>query len=711
MRNFTTPLGEGNVDIYAPNKVTFDPQEFRAAFPSGQVYGLDVESTAMGDLGQFDPDFRIKLIQFATRDHAWVLDISDPRQRDAAVGLLSDVTVRFCSHTNMDVLAVYTQLNVDITRRNIDTRILAVMAAPTDALGGKGLKVSATKYGMPQLEEAETVMHARFKEIWCAHVDDTRKQASASMEACFGRLWASHCRPLFTGKDEEKRAAKAAKDVHMKLKKLYNKHGTEGYQDHVNKMWEDLGKILNKFEDLRESELRKLVEEYLVEQADAFAKTNGLTKTFDGKAAKFCWNVISVDDETYLMYAGLDAIACRRLLDVLIPLTKAPALLIGREMWLAGAANRIQIRGARVDQPLLNELHRESQEATDRANAVVQELTGHGVRQTAKLVEWFGERGADWTDHPKTKGGAPSLAKESLALLGSYPLDEDAKAALPAMLDAQKCADALMKTQGVLNALCPDGRVRSTLNTVGTVTSRMSSSGPNMQNFSTKDPRVRGMFIPEPGCVLIACDFAQIELRVAAALSGEQSMIDVIKAGGDLHQLTADLIGSDRNTGKTTNFQVLYGGGARAVSQQAGIPWEVARKLVYRFWESYPNLAEFNRRAQENTEIVRTISHRRIPVGTTKSGELRLYANLNYLIQPAARELIVGAWQRFDQEGYGDMIWGLIHDEMVLQVPKEKAQEVMDVVERCMTANFHDVPIKAEAKVLMDANGVSRWGK
>src|SRR2546429_9399446 len=105
MPTFTTTLGGAPARVIATSPDEFDPVVFRAAFPGGRLYGLDVEGTYMGDLGQFAPDFALRLVQFATPEYAWVLNLDDPRQRAAAVDLLGDHTVRFCSHTNMDVLS------------------------------------------------------------------------------------------------------------------------------------------------------------------------------------------------------------------------------------------------------------------------------------------------------------------------------------------------------------------------------------------------------------------------------------------------------------------------------------------------------------------------------------------------------------------------------------------------------------------------------
>lgn len=643
MRSFTTELGGLDAVIHAPEPGTFNLNDFREDFPSGQTYGLDVEGVYMTDLRQFDPNFNIRLIQFATHGYAWVLDLSDPDQRAGAIDLLSDPTVWFCSHTNMDVLSVYVVLGVDITARNWDTHMLATMAAPDDMDGGKDLKTLATSHGMPELEAAEQVMHAKFRALWNAHVVE-RKAANEPKDPNTGRT-----RPVCN------------------------------------------------------SGMRNDVQAY-------------------------AWSAISKDDESYLTYAGLDAIAARRLLDMLIVESGTPPELLRTEQWAAGAANRLQIRGALVDRDLLDELHAEAVAATEAANAIVTEITGLNVTQTKKLMAWFGENGVDWegwqehggemTKPSKTSPtGNPSIAKKNILVLLTYDLSEDAKRVVEAMIEAQKHADARMKTQGVLDGLCPDGKVRSTLLTVGTVTGRMASKAPNMQNFSKKDQRVRGMFLPDPGHVLISCDFSQVELRVAAALAGETDMIEAIKRGDDLHQLTADKLGIDRQLAKTVNFLILYGGGPKKFAASSGLTYAQGIEIIETFWEQYPAIAAYDREMKTMKSGVRTISYRYVPMGYYEDQARgirspKLYKNLNSQIQSSARDLIVDAWWRFENEfGMGDLVWGLIHDEVVVQAPLDRIEEVLAAIEKCMTMEFLGVPIQAEAAVLRDENGVSRWMK
>jgi DNA polymerase I-like protein with 3'-5' exonuclease and polymerase domains len=610
MRTFTVPLGQGEAVIHAPRPGEFDPAVFRACFPGGALYGLDVESTALTDLGPWDPDYRLRLVQVATTGYAWVLRMDDDEQRAAVVELLSDETVSFCSHTDIDPMGALTFLGVDITQRFVDTKTLASMAAPDDKLGGKDLKTLATSWGMPQVEAGEKVLHERFREIW-------------------------------TGRKNAKKA-----DVEA-----------------------------------------------------------------------FGWANIPIDDPAYLVYAGLDTVAARRLADLLVPATQAPATLLRTESWLTGQAARIRARGMRVDREMLQELTDEAARETGEAEAVIKELTGGTPARSPRIQGYLAEHGVDWNAWPgaMTEGGAPSLAKENVRLLLDYPLDADGRTAAEQLIRFKGHQDMLNKTKGVWEHLTPDGRVHPVLNTIGAVTGRMSSAGPNFQNFSKKDPRMRGCLIPDDGNILLTADFDQIELRVVAALAGEQKMIEVILAGGDLHQLTVDELAAmdieiTRDVGKMTGFLVVYGGGGKALSQQANIPLEAAQQIVSGYRERYPAIADLTRELAQFRDSIRTVSRRRIPVKRWASGDLASYANINYEVQSSSRDLLVDAWFYFAAElGYADAVWYPVHDELVLEVPEERVEEMTAAIETAMRFDFLGVPISASAVPLIDEHGVSRW--
>jgi DNA polymerase I len=435
---------------------------------------------------------------------------------------------------------------------------------------------------------------------------------------------------------------------------------------------------------------------------------------------------ISLDDPIYLGYGGLDAIAVRRLAPKLIKATRAPLHLLRAERWLSEQATKIRVRGHRIDVAMLDKVQEETATEVAEASAIIAEHTG-GLKptQTEKIIAWFGEHGADWDahDHPRSDpssrfpNGQPTLAKENIFRLRNYPMDEAGREVTEAYARHAAVLDRLRKTTAIRAGMVKDDqglfRIHPTLLSIGTVTGRMAATNPNMQNFSKKDPVMRGLFLPEPGCVLLSCDFAQIELRVLAALAGEGSMIGVIKGGGDLHQLTADLLNITRQEAKTVNFLIVYGGGGGKLAAQLKYARseEECRQIIATYWDQYPAISDLKAELTSLQHEVRLISGRLVPVGRTKDGGSRAYANLNYLIQGSARELLTGAIDRFSKidPAYAAMLWMMVHDEVILNVPEPMVEQVKIDISAAMTFDFFGVPVEAEADELYDEVGTSRW--
>lgn len=439
-------------------------------------------------------------------------------------------------------------------------------------------------------------------------------------------------------------------------------------------------------------------------------KTTGMPTAAWGPAGKaWAWGSIPADDPLYAQYAGLDAIVARRLVDILIPETGCPEGLIRSEMWLAAQAAKLQIRGMAVDRGLAEEWHAAAAEATAVAGSMVENLTGLGYAQNVRMVEWITER-MPWGDLPVTDKGSPSLADDAWDLIAARadcPPDVEALTGLMKAVQGQ--ANMMTKMEGVLKGLDLHGVIHPSLNTLEAVTARMSSSGPNMQNFSGD---TRGVFWARPRHVLVTCDFDQVELRVTAGLAQEEVMIQAILEGKDLHQVSADLIGTTRKIGKMANFLIVFGGGGRALASQAKIDLDLAQRTVADWWAAYPRISAYNDAMKHHRHEIRTFSQRRIPVPRDKYGELKPYANINYMIQSSARDLIVAAWWKFAKvHGMGDLVWMPIHDEIVLEVPVDRVDEAMAAIQESMNMDFFGVPITATAEVLMDEDGRSRWRK
>lgn len=589
--------------------------------PTTAFLGLDVESTYMTDRGQFDPEFRVRTVQFGANRMAWVLDLADEAQRAHAASILADPAYSFASHTDMDVVSVWCEFGIDISARNVDTRMLASQADP-DRETPADLKTLATLHGMPELEEADGELYAWMKSVW-------------------------------PGRKNSKKADIEAHGWNLLAEWPYHPE---------HQPW----------------------------------------------------------PEVFTRYAGLDAIAAFRLAHILTPRTQAPAEVLVADQWLHTRATRIRLSGKRVDVPRLEALKHEADTTADGAKAIAMELTEGVNINGPKVLGWLEQHGVDWNTWPGplTDGGAPSLAKDAVKLLRDYPLDDVGRQVVDQMIVHRKHMDLQRKTTDIANRLV-GGRIHPLLNPVGaSTTARMSSARPNMQNFSKKDLRMRGLFLPEPGYVLGTIDFAQVELRVVAALAREEVMLETIRAGGDLHQLTVDELAAagvtiTRDQAKIVNFLIVYGGGAYALHTQTGIPMAEAADIINAWRERYQAISALALYLGYEREAIRTVSNRRLPVTRNKkTGDTKHYANINYAVQSAARELLVDAWMRLEVgHNRPGIVWWPIHDELVLHMPEDEAEAIMADAEDSMRMDFRGVPITADAVIFRDEAGVSRWMK
>lgn len=261
---------------------------------------------------------------------------------------------------------------------------------------------------------------------------------------------------------------------------------------------------------------------------------------------------------------------------------------------------------------------------------------------------------------------------------------------------------------------------------------------------------IRRCFIADPGYAIISADFDQIELRIAAGLANEQSLIDAAGRGESLHKIAAaKLFGPDftpdqyRYT-KNVNFGWLYGGGARTLSDQAGIPYGQAQEIIKQYASEFPALTAYRRREQEKVlksalspneyKAYRELRSRMFDLRfDTKEGRAaraalsieisRLcYRKIGYVRTPFGRRLIVDAEKPYTVTNYviqssarDIMAQSLldvmadeeleptvllpIHDELLGQALKRKAEYIANRYGAVMTTKFLGVPITATGKV------------
>ncbi len=268
------------------------------------------------------------------------------------------------------------------------------------------------------------------------------------------------------------------------------------------------------------------------------------------------------------------------------------------------------------------------------------------------------------------------------------------------------------------------GRVHTTFGQTGTATGRLSSANPNLQNIPIRTElgrEIRAAFIAEPGHVLLAADYSQIELRLLAHFSKDKLLVEAFQRGDDIHTLTASQVfgvpplmvtPDHRRQAKVVNFGIVYGLSAFGLSQQLGITTGEAKKFIDAYFEKYAGVRAFidatlekARRDQKVSTLFGRI--RPIPDINSKNPTQRGFAErtaVNTPLQGTAADLIKVAMIRIDEEirkrGLKSRMTLQVHDELVFEVPDHEVDDMKSLVREHMEqAHPLAVPLLVEIGV------------
>lgn len=266
-------------------------------------------------------------------------------------------------------------------------------------------------------------------------------------------------------------------------------------------------------------------------------------------------------------------------------------------------------------------------------------------------------------------------------------------------------------------------RIHSSFNQTIAATGRLSSANPNLQNIPVRTPEgaeIRKAFIPrDEDHVLLASDYSQIELRLVAALSGDQGMVEAFQQGRDIHTATAALIfdvpfeevdRGQRNQAKTINFAILYGAGSTRLMQELEISRQEASDLIKNYYERFSGLKEYMSTSVESAKeqgFASTLLGRKRGLRdiNSKSSLARSIAErmaMNTPIQGTAADMIKIAMIRIDKAlsegGFKTRMIMQVHDELVFDAPKNEVDRVVPLIEELMREAIPDlaVPIVVE---------------
>ena len=268
------------------------------------------------------------------------------------------------------------------------------------------------------------------------------------------------------------------------------------------------------------------------------------------------------------------------------------------------------------------------------------------------------------------------------------------------------------------------GRVHTTFGQTGTATGRLSSTNPNLQNIPIRTElgrEIRAAFIAEPGHVLMAADYSQIELRLLAHFSKDKLLVEAFRRGDDIHTLTASQVfgvpplmvtPDHRRQAKVVNFGIVYGLSAFGLSQNLGIEPSEARKFIDAYFEKYAGVQAFIDSTLEQTrrdQRVKTLFGRIRPIPdiNSKNATQRGFAErtaVNTPLQGTAADLIKLAMIRIDEEirkrGLKSRMTLQVHDELVFEVPESELDAMKPLVrEHMQNAYSLEVPLLVEIGV------------
>ncbi len=305
----------------------------------------------------------------------------------------------------------------------------------------------------------------------------------------------------------------------------------------------------------------------------------------------------------------------------------------------------------------------------------------------------------------KTEGGARSTREsELMKLQGIHPIIDE-------ILQYRELSKLLSTYIDTLPSLvAPDGRLHATFNQAGTTTGRFNSSNPNLQNIPVGDgfaKEIRGAFIAAPGHTFIAFDYSQIELRVAALMSGDDYLIDTFEAGKDIHSAVAsrvfgvpeDKVTHDmRRKAKVINFGILYGMGVTALQQNLGTDRKEAQSFHDNYFASFPAIAGYMESttefAKKNGYTETLFGRRRYfpllksPLPFLRAGAERQAGNAP--LQGTAADCIKIAIRDADQALRNENLIDKahlvlqVHDELVFEVEESVVDKVSVLVENAM---------------------------
>jgi len=277
---------------------------------------------------------------------------------------------------------------------------------------------------------------------------------------------------------------------------------------------------------------------------------------------------------------------------------------------------------------------------------------------------------------------------------------------------------------GLLKVIGKDGRIHTSFQMTVTATGRLSSTEPNLQNIPVRTElgaELRKMFVASHGNVLVDADYSQIELRLLAHISNDETMKNAFLSGEDIHSVTASQVFGvplaevtklQRFRAKAVNFGIVYGISAFSLAQDIGVYQSEAKTYIDTYLEKYSGVREYMDNIKKKAKIdgyVTTLFGRRRPLPELKAANFNIRSfgervALNTPIQGTAADIIklamVNVHRRMEAEGLTAKLILQIHDELIVECPESEAETVKKILTQEMeNAASYSVPLDVDAHI------------
>lgn len=452
-------------------------------------------------------------------------------------------------------------------------------------------------------------------------------------------------------------------------------------------------------------------------------------ETLIGKKEKNQGNMRDVEIDEVVAYAAEDADVTLQLkakLDPVILTNGLEKLLHDVENPLIQVLTEMEFEGVRIDTESLAELSETLESESKVIEKRVFELAGvtFNLASPKQLGEVLFEKLKLDPKAKKTKTGQYATGEEVLSKLAAE--HEIARAILEYRQMVKLKSTYVDALPSLINP--KTGRVHTTYNQFVAATGRLSSTNPNLQNIPIRTERgreIRKAFVPrDENHVLLAADYSQIELRIMAEFSKDESMLEAFKNGRDIHATTAakifqvplDEVTSDmRRKAKTANFGIIYGISAFGLSQRLGIPRGEAKEIIDAYFKEFPAVKSYMDSSIEKArkdEYVETLLGRRRYLRDINSRNMTMrgFAERNAInapIQGSAADMIkvamihVHEWMK--KEGLRSKMILQVHDELVFDAHLDELELLRQEIPRLMAdAVKLSVPIIVETGIGKD---------